>query len=370
MSGQPRRRYVILTDGYLTDRHAKTAHGVMKYGRDDVVAVIDSLYAGLNVRDVLPHVGRDAPIIGSLDEALGFSPTSLLVGVAVSGGALPKAFRGHILAAIDAGLEIVSGLHQLLNDDPEFARRAKASGARLWDVRVPPADIPFFSGAAYRVPQVVVLAVGSDAAVGKKSAMIELERAGLAAGDRPEFVATGQTGILIAGKGIVVDRVISDFITGAAEQLVCDVAPTADYALIEGQGSIFHPAFAPVTLGLLFGCAPDLLVLCYDVARQTYEDFDVRIPDLRTLIQAHEMLLAPIKPAPCAAIALNTSTLPDDAARAAIAAAEAETGLPADDVVRFGGAKLWPHIVSTARATAKRENVSVGLAPTGERSST
>src|SRR5437660_11374944 len=259
-----KRRYAILTEGYLTDRHAKTAHGVMQYGRDEVGAIVASAFAGKNAIEVMPHLGRSCPIVESMREALALRPTSLLLGVATAGGVVPPAFREQVLAAIDAGLEIVSGLHQFLNDDADLVARARTSGSKLWDVRKPPDDIPLFSGAAYSVPQTVVLAVGSDCAIGKMTVMLEVERAGRAAGARPEFVATGQTGILIAGKGIAVDRVISDFVTGATEQLLLDVDRDADFTLVEGQGSILHPAYAPVTLGLMFGSAPDLLVLCHE----------------------------------------------------------------------------------------------------------
>jgi uncharacterized NAD-dependent epimerase/dehydratase family protein len=343
------RRYAILTEGYLTDRHAKTAHGVMQYGRDAVVAVIDSQYAGRDAIDVLPQLGRACPIVSSIADAFAFSPTALLLGVATAGGVMPGQFRPQVLTAIDAGLEIVNGLHQLLANDAEFVARAHASGATLWDVRLPPSDIPLFSGAAYGVPQFVVLAVGSDCAIGKMTAMLELERAGKAAGRRPEFVATGQTGILVAGKGIAVDRVISDFVTGAAEQLVLDVDPAADMALVEGQGSILHPAYAPVTLGLLYGCAPDAFLLCHDVSRERIVEFDVPIPSLERLAAMHEDWVAPIKPARCVAVALNTHGITEGEARDAIAAAEDATGLPADDVVRFGPHKLW-HALAEAAA--------------------
>jgi len=354
LSGARQRRYAILTGGFLNDRHAKTAHGVMQYGRDETVAVVDAPFAGRRMSAVLPQLGCDAPIVADVSAALCFSPTALLVGVAPQGGALPAEFRAHLLAAIDAGLEIVSGLHQLLNDDAEFVARAAASGSRLWDVRVPPPDIPLFSGAARSAPHVVALAVGTDCAIGKMSVMLELEKAGRAAGARPEFVATGQTGIIIAGKGIAVDRVISDFVTGAAEQLVLQASPDAGVLLVEGQGSILHPAYAPVTLGLLFGCAPDLLVMCHDCARPAISEYGVRIPDLPAFIRLHDALLAALKPAPVVAVALNTSSLGEPAARAAILSAERETGLPADDVVRFGGAKLWRAVALAAAAVDRR----------------
>ena len=350
-----RRRYVVLTEGFITDRHAKTAFGVMRYGRDEVVAVVDSSAAGKRVSDIHPHLRCEAPIVASVADALEFDPTALLVGVANAGGFLPAAFRPRVLAAIDAGLEIVSGLHEFLSEDDEFCARARATGARLWDVRRPPDRIPLFSGAAYRVPQVVALAVGSDCAIGKMTVMLELAEAGRTAGARAEFVATGQTGIMIAGKGIAVDRVISDFVTGAAEQLVTRVSPDADVTLVEGQGSILHPAYAPVTLGLLFGCAPDMLVLCHRAGQKSVEDFDVSIPDLRSLARDHERLVARIKPARCVAVALNTADLDDVRARAAIASAEAETGLATDDVVRFGAAKLWAAVARAAELTEKRQ---------------
>lgn len=353
MPQRQHRRYIIIADGFLLDRHAKTAHGMLRYSQDDIVAVVDREHAGRDVFDLLPALGRHAPVVADVGAALAFAPTSALVGVATAGGVLPPQFREHVLAAIGAGLEIVSGLHQLLRDDAEFSARARASGSKFWDVRVPPEQIPLFSGAAYGVPQVVALAVGSDCAVGKKSAMIELQRAATVAGDRAEFVATGQTGVMIAGKGIAVDRVISDFISGATEQLLLDVDADARYALVEGQGSLIHPAYAAVTLGLLLGSAADMLVLCHESGREKVEDFDVIIPPLSELCRSHEALIAPIKPAACVAIALNTGRLDENAARGAIAAAERETGLPADDVVRFGGAKLWEAVRSAARTTPK-----------------
>jgi uncharacterized NAD-dependent epimerase/dehydratase family protein len=347
------RRYAVLTEGMLTGTNGKTAHGVLRYRSDAVVAVIDSHYAGKRVDEVLPALGSRAPIVASLDEAMAYGPTALLVGVATEGGLLPPALRPALLAAIDAGLEIVNGLHELLRDDPEIVARAKRSGARLWDVRIPPDDIPLFSGAAYEVRSQVVLAIGSDCAVGKMTAMLEVERAAKAGGASIAFLATGQTGILIAGKGIAVDRVISDFITGAAEQLVVEAALNADVLLVEGQGGIFHPAYAPVTFGLLYGSAPDALVLCHRAGKTHIDGFDVALPDLPELIAAHEELVRRIKPARVIAVALDTSALSAEEARRVIAQSAETTGLPVDDPVRNGGSKLWGAIEQALRATPK-----------------
>jgi uncharacterized NAD-dependent epimerase/dehydratase family protein len=342
------RRYAIIADGLLTQHDAKTAFGVMRYGRDPVVAVIDRENAGRTMLDVAPNLGSRAPVVASLDDALAFAPTALLVGVATQGGFSPPHFRPQILQAIDAGLEIVSGLHALLADDPEFVAHARASGAKLWDVRVPPTDLGVFTGKAYDVPQTVVLAVGSDCAVGKMSVMLEIEREANRVTRKAEFTATGQTGILIAGKGIAVDRVISDFTAGAAERLVLAADPSV-VTLVEGQGSIFHPAYAPVTFGLLLGAAPDLLIFCHDASRSSIGGFDVAIPPLRESIDAHEAYLRRVKPARCVAIALNTSQLDEPAAHAAVEAARRDSGLPATDPVRYGAEPLWAAIEAALR---------------------
>jgi len=346
-------RYAILTEGLLTGTNGKTAHGVLRYRSDAVAAVIDSSYAGKRVDEVLPWLESRAPIVATLDEAMIYAPTALLIGVATEGGHLPPAMRPTLLAAVDAGLEIVNGLHEFLRDDPEVVARAKRSGARLWDVRIPPDDIPLFSGAAYDVPAQVVLAIGSDCAVGKMTAMLEVERAAKAAGARIDFVATGQTGILIAGKGIAVDRVISDFVTGAAEQLVLSASPDADVVLVEGQGGILHPAYAPVTFGLLYGSAPDAMVLCHRAGKTHIDGFDVELPSLPELIAAHEALVERIKPARVVAVALDTSALSSEEARRTIAQAAQETGLPVDDPVRSGGAALWRAIEKALQTTPK-----------------
>ncbi len=347
------RRYAVLTEGYLADPSAgKTAHGILRFRPEQVAALIDSRYAGKRVCDVAPGLTSDAPIVASLHDAMQHRPTSLLIGVATVGGILPGPLREIVLQAVDAGLEIVNGLHQFLADDPQVAARAAKSGARLWDVRRV-GTVPIFSGAAYDVPQNVVLAVGSDCCVGKMTAMLEIERAARAAGTRTEFIATGQTGIVIAGRGICVDRVISDFVTGAAEQLVLGAAPESEVLLVEGQGSIFHPAYAPITVGLMFGSAPDALVLCHRPHTTHIDGFHNEIPSLAALVQAHEAMLHPVKPARVAAVVLDTSALDPPAAATAVSQAESETGLPADDPVRNGGAKIWSALSAVLARTKK-----------------
>ena len=337
------RRYVVLAPDAFETRRAKTAHGVIAYSKDQTLAVIDPRHAGKRVCEVVPYLKSDAPIFSDMREALALKPTSLLVGIAPPGGVLPPEWRALILTAIEAKLEIVSGLHDELSTDPEFAAAAARYGTRIWDVRTPP-PVPVFSGAAWEVQPRVVLTVGSDACVGKMTAALELTRAAHDRGERARFIATGQTGIMIAGSGIAIDRVVSDFAPGAAEHLVVENAPGTSLLFVEGQGGINHPAFAPVTLALLYGSAPDALVLVHVATRTTIDGYGTPILSYPRLIGMYEALCATVKPAKVVGIALNTSGLDEQAALHAIERAKDETGLPADDAVRFGPHALYDAI--------------------------
>ena len=346
------RAWAILTDGYLTERNAKTAHGVLRYSRDEIRCVIDEKHAGGSVAGVMPELERDVPIVASVAEALELSPTSLLLGVATPGGWMPEHWSKWIIEAIEAGLEIVNGLHRFLRDDAELVALAEKHGASLWDVRDPPKDIPLFSGKPLGLPKEIVLTVGSDCAVGKKTTALELARAGRAVGSSTEFVATGQTGILIAGRGIAVDRVIADFLPGAAEKLVCETHPSTDFVVVEGQGSLWHPAYSSVTLGLVHGCCPQTLVLCHQVGRTTIEEPPYSaLPPLIDMVKGYEAVASMVRPARVACISLNCKGLDPRAAREEIARVEAETGLPAGDVVAGDAPKLWDAV---ARSAASR----------------
>ena len=331
------RRYVILVEGWFANRHAKTTHGLIRYGRDEVVAVIDSTLAGRRVREVIPELERDAPIVRSLEEALDLAPTSVLVGLAPAGGRLPEEWMEALRSAADAGLEIVSGLHQRLA--PLFP------GERVWDVREPPDDVPLFSGEGFGVGPRVALTVGTDTAIGKMTATLEVEKAASEAGVRSGFVATGQTGIIIAGWGICVDAVVSDFVAGASEQLVLEAARRdPELILVEGQGSLGHPAYSGVTLGLLHGSCPDCLVLC--TAPPDEEVFaGVPRPAPARVARLYEEVAALVKPAPVVAVSVNTRGLEDAEAAAFVASVADETGLPAADPFRGSAAPIFEAVL-------------------------
>jgi uncharacterized NAD-dependent epimerase/dehydratase family protein len=344
-------RYLLLAEGFSADPHyGKTARGVLRYRRDDVVAILDSTRAS--------EVDEGVPVVGSVDESLPFNPTTALVGVATQGGRFPPAWIEILKSCIGAGLNIENGLHVFLADDPDLSALAARHRVELRDLRRPPADLSTATGANLDVPGTIVLTVGSDCAIGKMTVSLELDREARSRGLRSIFVPTGQTGIAIAGWGIAVDAVVADFIAGAAERLVVEgSARGGDLLWVEGQGAILHPVYSGVTLGLFHGSVPHLLVLCHEVGVTEIEGAGGGphlIPPLRELIDLHERLALPARPAKVAAIALNTRRVSEDEARAAVAAAEVETGLPADDPVRFGAARLVDSVLRAAKKQSIR----------------
>ncbi|MDQ3602439.1 MAG: DUF1611 domain-containing protein [Actinomycetota bacterium] len=343
-TGAPERRYAVLAEGWFANRSAKTAHGLVRYGKDEVVAVMDSTLAGRRVADILPDLGCDAPIVGTLQEALELAPTSVLVGLAPAGGKLPEEWMETLLAAAEAGLEIVSGLHQRLA--PEFP------GKPVWDVREPPEGIPLFSGEGFEVGPKVALTVGTDSAIGKMTATLEIARTAREAGLSAEFVPTGQTGVVIAGWGLCVDAVVSDFVAGASEQLMLEAAKTSpDLILVEGQGSLGHPAYSAVTLGLMHGSCPDCLILCSaDPHEEVFRG--VPRPSPARVARLYEEVASLIKPAPVVAVSLNTARLDENESQELIAAIADETGLPTADPFRSSAAPILEAVLEAPKTKA------------------
>jgi uncharacterized NAD-dependent epimerase/dehydratase family protein len=353
-SGQP--RFLILADGQFGPMSSKTANSCIRYMPERIVGVFDRDRAGRTAQEVLGFGGA-IPVVGDFTEglALGGGATAVLIGIAPMGGRLPDEWRGWLRAAIERGLEIWSGLHTFIADDSELGPLARRRGVRILDVRKAPAGLPVADGLAAEVNAFVVLAVGSDCNVGKMTAQLQLRDALGRRGHRARFVATGQTGIFIEGWGIAVDAVVADFMAGAAEQLVLQAAKDADIVLVEGQGSLIHPGYSGVTLGLLHGAMPRGLLLCHQSTRDFIGDYHgrepwVRIPPLSELVEIYERAAAPVCPSKVIGICLNTYDLDEPAARQVVAAAAGETGLPTTDPVRFDPAPLVDAIVDAATA--------------------
>jgi uncharacterized NAD-dependent epimerase/dehydratase family protein len=329
------KKYLILAEEFSHDPHyAKTARGVMRYRRESVVAMLDSRRAG--------ETEDGIPIVGTVNDALCFNPNTALVGVVTQGGRFPGDWQELLKSCVAKGLDLENGLHVRLHDIPSLPELAKKHGVELRDLREPPTDLSTVTGENLDVEATIVLTVGSDCAIGKMTATCELDLEARKRGLRSVFVPTGQTGIAIAGWGISVDAVISDFLAGAAERLVVEGANRGDLLWVEGQGAILHPIYSGVTVGLMHGSAPHLYVLCHEVGRTVVEGDPTGspIPGLDELVDLHERMSLKLRPARVACVALNTSAVSEEEARTAIGEAEEETGLPADDPVRFGAAKL------------------------------
>ena len=341
------KRYLILAEGRSGDPHyGKTARGILRYAPDPTVALLDSTHAGET------HEG--VPVVATVEEALPYGPTTAVVGVATQGGRFPPAWRELLKQCIASGLDIESGLHEFVSEDAELAGLAREHGVELRDLRKPPADLNVPTGENLELPAQIALTVGSDCAIGKKTVALELDLEARRRGLASVFVPTGQTGIAIAGWGIAVDAVVSDFLAGAAERLVVEGHRRGGELLfVEGQGSLSHPAYSGVTLGLIHGSAPHVFVLCHRAGSDEIEGYPGHpIPSLPELIELHERIALPLRPARVACLALNTAQLDEEAARAAIADAASATGLPADDPVRFGVGLLLEAVLAAFEAQA------------------
>nr|WP_306229005.1 N-acetyltransferase DgcN [Aurantimonas sp. CSK15Z-1] len=303
---------------------AKTAQGVVDWRREQCLAQLR-----------LPGCGADLglPEMG-VAEAVAAGAKTLVVGVVNAGGVLPDHWIATIVEALEAGMDVASGLHVRLRSLPAVAAAADRTGGQLVDIREPGRSFP--TGKGVKRTGKRLLAVGTDCSVGKKYAALCLERDMRAAGFDADFRATGQTGILISGRGVPLDAVVADFIAGAAEWLTPDAA--ADHwDVVEGQGSLFHPSFAGVTLGLLHGTQPDAFVVCHEPTRTKMRGVETPLPTIRQVMDATVLLGRLTNPdIRCVGICINTAKLGEDEARACLEAASAEHGLPASDPIRYG----------------------------------
>jgi uncharacterized NAD-dependent epimerase/dehydratase family protein len=363
-------RVAILADGLFTRTTAKTAIGVLRYASYQIVAIVDSTKAGTDAADHV-GVGRGVPVVATVDDAIARGADVLLIGTAAAGGRIPDAYRPFLSRALERGIAVWNGLHERVLSDPRLAEAAQRGSASVRELREPPAELPIGGHRRPREGVTVVLTVGSDAAVGKMTASLEIVAALRRMGEKTAFVATGQTGIAIAGDGIAVDAVVADFIAGAAEKMVCEAAEHADWVIVEGQGSLTHPGFSGVTLGLLHGTGPDQMVLCHNATRKSMKGYDDGLPlrDLRELIHIYEDAAAwrrppGYPPARVVAVALNTGDLmssdPPDLAFSWVTGASAATGLPAADPIREGapGADRLALALLDARGRGARTKTS------------
>jgi uncharacterized NAD-dependent epimerase/dehydratase family protein len=331
-----RKPYLLFLGDVRHRWEAKTAFGVADWCPDDVIGEL--ALPGAQV-----STGRPSLDIGQAAE---LGAGSLLIGIAPAGGQLPEAWIPVLLAAIERGLDIVSGLHSRLGDMPLLANAAKARGVTLHDIRH--TDWPRVTGTGIKRSGRRLLTVGTDCALGKKYTALALTRALGEQGVKATFRATGQTGVMIAGEGVALDAVVADFIAGVAEQLSPDNEPD-HWDVIEGQGSLFHPAYAGVTLGLLHGSQPDALVLCHDPARSHIATCpDTPLPGLGQAIEAYlQAARLTNRLVRCVGISINSSSLSDAAWADYRARLETELSLPVVDPMRGGVQRIAAALTCT-----------------------
>jgi uncharacterized NAD-dependent epimerase/dehydratase family protein len=338
------RRILLLTEGHLGVFTSKTAASLLRYRAPEIVGVIDSVAAGRAIAEFIPW-SSPVPILPHLDAATALAPDALFIGIAPVGGTLPPAMHTHVRAALDRGLDVVSGLHVFLADDHEFAALAARHGARIFDLRRPPASRCIAEARARTTRCRRILTVGTDCNVGKMVTALELTAAARARGRDARFLATGQTGMMIAGGGVAIDAVVSDFASGAVEQLVLDAAGS-EICFVEGQGSIAHPGFSPVTLALLHGACPDALILVHQVGTTRYKARPHHpLPALGQLRDIYERSAGLLHPARIVAVALNSHGQDAAALEAEKQRIQNELGLPAADPIREGCAELLAALV-------------------------
>jgi uncharacterized NAD-dependent epimerase/dehydratase family protein len=330
---ETRRRIVILAEGKFGPLESKTANQALRYIPDEIVAVIDSRRPGRTAAEVLGF-GGTVPVVSDLHCSFVHNPDTLLIGIAPSGGKLPDSWRAIICEAIRRKLTLISGLHSLLSEDAEFKQLAHDNDVRLVDLRKVPPEYERIAKGSWKTRRAkTILTVGTDCNVGKMTASLELHRDFLRRGIRSEFVATGQTGILLSGEGVAVDSVMSDYVAGAIEyELDRRAGRGSEYLHVEGQGSLTHQGYSSVTLGLMHGVMPDAMIMVHHPLRQM-DDYGASLEDVGQLIRLHESLLARFKPSSVVGIALNGALMTGAQLEDAEKRIEDQTGLPAASVL-------------------------------------
>lgn len=343
------RKMIILTDGHNDPHTAKTAHCVIRYRPHEVVAVLDRMHAGRCSQEVM-GVGGEIPVVGGLAEAP--EANTLLIGIAPAGGKMPPEWRAVVLEAIQRKLDVVSGLHEFLGDDPELAAAARRHGVRLIDLRRnDQREVAQRRG--IREGCLRIHTVGNDCGVGKMLTAVEVTEGLKRHGVDAKFVATGQTGMLIEGDGCCVDRVISDFLNGAAERLVL-ANQHHEVIVVEGQGSLFHPRYSCVSLGLLHGAMPDGLILCYEMGRRAVEGMeDVPLPPLKRVIEFYEAAANIMHPCRVIGMAINGHRFSGPEVDAERDRVRSRFGLPTCDVLRHGPDELVEAVIRLKRELGK-----------------
>jgi uncharacterized NAD-dependent epimerase/dehydratase family protein len=342
-----RQRVVLLCNDRFGPFTSKTAVAEIRYGRDEVVAIVDRSKMPADASEYIGPAGRGIPVVTSMEDALEHDPQAVIFGWAPEGGGLPPHDRDDLLKALRAGVMVVSGLHEFLEDDPEMRATADASGAAIVDLRRPPLRRHLLTGEGADHHAPVVLVSGTDCSTGKMTVAVELVREARRRGMDAAFVATGQSGMLVgADAGIAVDALTGDFMAGEVEHMVMEVdAKGPDLIVVEGQGALTHPAYGAVSLAILQGSFPDAVVMCHDPGRTHYKAFEgglgsARIPPLRDEVALTEKMLENTSQGRVRAIAVMAVEEDVDQMTQLEEIIRATLGLPVADVFRNGAGPI------------------------------
>jgi D-glutamate N-acetyltransferase len=327
-------RIVILADKKLGPVTSKMGNSAIRFAGEKIVAVIDRSKAGKVVQDVLGF-GGDIPIHASLEETLAYEPNALLIGISPPGGALPSDWYSWIIEALQNKLNIISGLHEHLSDIAEFKLLADKYKVKIKDLRKYDGHDILAKGLAKNFRSKTVLTVGTHGNSGKMTATILMVKALQEMGRSAEWFATGQIGIFLQKRGIPLDAIKGDFISGILEHHLAKIDGNYEFLFVEGQGSLFHMAYSPVSLGIIHGCLPDAMILCHrpDIG---VNDYGVDTGNLRKAIEINNAVASIAKPSKITGIALNTYNLSKEKSHQIIDETAKSTGLPTTDPVRFG----------------------------------
>jgi len=349
-----KRRIVILAERRLGPITSKMANGIIRYLEKDIIAIVDSTKSGQTAQQVLGF-GGEIPVYATLDESLLHHPNTLLIGISPPGGQFPSEWYSTIIKAIQNKLNIVSGLHEFLNDVPEFKVLAEKYNVKLIDLRHYDYKGIIARGIAKNFKSKIILTVGTHGNIGKMTATIEMVKQMQKSGKSADWLATGQIGIMIKGKGIPLDTIKGDFISGAVESAIASIDGNFEYIFVEGQGSIQHLGYSPVALGLMHGTLPDAMILCHrtDIG---ISDYGVNTDDIEASIRLHEQMLGFVKPSKVIGISLNSYNLSDERAGQLVEDLKTRTGLPVTDPIRFGAEPLSEAIITYFQNYKKQLN--------------
>ena len=329
-----KKRFVVLCHDAFNYIKNKTGNMLIRYRPDEVVAVIDREKVGSNCEEEV-GVGGDTPVLANFNASLHLKPDTLVIGNATQGGFISEEYRQEIINAINAGCDVISGMHQFLNDDDDLRSRAEERGVQLIDLRMPP-DPPHFPTGSWQNRKIpVLLIVGTDCDTGKMTTAWELSKRLKDRGRKIEFIGTGQTGILLSGSGVPIDAVKADFMAGEIEYLIDNVPNDTELIIVEGQGALTNQFYAGVTLGLMHGAMPDYMLMTHDPTRDL-DVTDFPMTTMKHVMDLHINLMKSFKQSKFIGINLLTFAFDDQKALKIIADSQKEFAMEATDLIRFG----------------------------------